>query len=161
MNSKKWFFISGIAIVAVLAAVLLAPLAFAQSPVDGPVGPQVGAPLNGGTFGPMPGSQMFGRGGRMGMSGFASGPMGQRGQGAGPGFVDNNGDGVCDNFVDENGDGVCDRAGTGQGGRGAGFVDNNGDGVCDYAGQGGQMPGRGPRRGGMQGQMMGRWGQSQ
>lgn len=143
MNNQKWIIGAGIAVVVVLLAAILAPLALAQTPLGTPFGSRFYMGQGGGRMGMM---QDFaargGRGGRMG-----------QGNGRGAGFVDNDGDGVCDNagqggggrggrmgqgggrgagFVDNDGDGVCDNAGQGNGGRGAGFVDNNGDGVCDH-----------------------------
>jgi hypothetical protein len=187
MNAKRWTLVATLAVVALVGAAMIVPLAFAQSPTPD-TSPSFGIEqnLNG----------MFGRGsgmmGRMNTSGFAANPMmmgrGQgagfmdadgngvcdnfvdadgdgvcdlagtgRGQGNGPGFVDKDGDGVCDNFVDADGDGVCDLRGTGQG-NGPGFVDEDGDGVCDHAAAGGQQ---GMMRRGGRSQMMGGWGQQQ
>ena len=162
MNAKKLMIVAGIAAVVLVLAVALVPMVLAQGPVDDFI------PGNG--SGPMM-NAAFGQGGRMGMNNFAAGPMGQRGQGQGPGFVDADGDGTCDNaanggrgqgrgpgFVDGNGDGVCDLAGTD--GHGPGFVDEDDDGVCDHASTGGMRGGQGARRmGRSQGQMMGRWAQ--
>lgn len=163
MNARKLMIVAGIAAAVLVLAVALVPMALAQAPINDLI-PGYGN-------GPMMNNGMFGQGGRMQMNNFAAGPMGQRGQGEGPGFVDEDGDGVCDNagtggqgqgqgpgFVDEDGDGVCDHAG--DGGQGPGFTDEDGDGVCDYAGTDGMRGGQGAgRMGRSQGQMMGRWAQ--
>ena len=147
MTARKWM-VFAIVTVALVGAVVVVPMAFAQGPMNG-YGP-------GYSNGPMlenepgPGSRMMGRG-------YAAGPM--MGRGNGPGYVDEDGDGVCDRagtgqgngpgYVDEDGDGVCDHAGTGQG-NGPGYVDEDGDGVCDHAGAG-----RSGRQ--MRDRMAGRW----
>ncbi|RMF03541.1 MAG: hypothetical protein D6768_05620 [Chloroflexi bacterium] len=152
MTSKTWIIVtavvSSILTVAVIAAVgawlFLTPMAFAQSPMNNALPGFAGGPMMNAS-GPAMGN-FAGRGGRMGMTNFAAGPMGQAGQG--PGFVDEDGDGVCDHatdgtrpgFVDEDGDGVCDHA---TDGTRPGFVDEDGDGVCDHAATGGQRMGRG------------------
>ena len=135
MQAKKWMVIGSIVAVALVAAILVVPMAFAQGPATGgDVVPGRGSMMNNG----------LGTNYGMGMNNAPSRlqQMGMRQQAfmQGPG----NGSG----FVDEDGDGVCDTCGNGSG-QGRGFVDDDGDGVCDHAGTGQQ----GARRG----RGMGRW----
>lgn len=137
MKAKKWMVIGSIVAVALMSAILIVPLAFAQGPNIGNYLMPGRAPMMNNAFGTNYGMDLNNTSGQwqgMGMRQQAF----MQGRGNGQGFVDEDGDGVCDNcgtgrgpgFVDEDGDGVCDNCGNGRG-RGSGFVDEDGDGVCD------------------------------